>query len=148
MLSDPSDAELGILGAIPYQENLAILHTDTTVLPPKKIAWASWNYHIPEQEQGRVALTYDMNILQSLGSAKEYCVTLNLPGTVDDAKKIGTFLYHHPLYSTESLAARRRQADINGVNRTYFCGAYWGFGFHEDGARSALAVCEHFGKQL
>ena len=148
MLSDPSDTEREILGSIPYQENLAILHTDTAVLPPKKIAWASWNYHIPEQELGRVALTYDMNILQSLGADKEYCVTLNLPGTVDEAKKIDTFLYHHPLYSPESLTARRRQADINGVNRTYFCGAYWGFGFHEDGVKSALAVCEHFGKKL
>ena len=88
MLSDPSGAEREILGAIPYQENLAILHTDTDVLPPKKIAWASWNYHIPEEHLGRVALTYDMNILQSLGAGKEYCVTLNLPGVVDPAKKI------------------------------------------------------------
>ena len=148
MLSDPSEAEQKILAAIPYQENLAILHSDTAVLPPKKIAWASWNYHIPEEDLGRVALTYDMNILQSLGAGKEYCVTLNLPGAVEDAKKIDTFVYHHPLYSPESLAARRRQADINGVNRTYFCGAYWGFGFHEDGVKSALAVCEHFGKRL
>ena len=148
MLSDPTDDEREILSAIPYQENLAILHTDTAVLPPKKIAWASWNYHIPEEDLGRVALTYDMNILQSLGTAKEYCVTLNLSGVVDEAKKIDSFLYHHPLYSPESLAARRRQADINGQNRTYFCGAYWGFGFHEDGVKSALAVCAHFGKQL
>jgi predicted NAD/FAD-binding protein len=148
MLADPSDAEQQVLGAIPYQENLAILHTDTSVLPPKEIAWASWNYHIPEEDLGRVALTYDMNILQNLDAGKEYCVTLNLPGAVDEALKIDTFDYHHPLYSPESLTARRRQADINGVNRTYFCGAYWGFGFHEDGVKSALAVCEHFGKRL
>ncbi|KPJ77122.1 MAG: FAD-dependent oxidoreductase [Deltaproteobacteria bacterium SG8_13] len=148
ILSDPSDAEKKILGDIPYQENLAILHTDTSVLPPKKIAWASWNYHIPKEELGRVALTYDMNSLQSLGSAREYCVTLNLPGAVNQANIIDTFDYHHPLYTPESLVARRRQAEINGINRTYFCGAYWGFGFHEDGVKSALAVCEHFGKRL
>ena len=148
MLSDPSDAEQKILGDIPYQPNLAILHTDTSVLPPKKLAWASWNYHIPEEEFGRVALTYDMNILQSLEAEKEYCVTLNLPDVVDRNQTLDTFEYDHPLYTPESLEARRRQADINGVNRTYFCGAYWGFGFHEDGVRSALAVCEHFGKRL
>ena len=148
ILADPSDAEQDILGAIPYQKNLTILHTDSGLLPPKRIAWASWNYHIPEQDMARVALTYDMNILQSLDAEKEYCVTLNLPDTIDEAKQIDQFVYHHPLYTPESLAARQRQADINGVNRTFFCGAYWGYGFHEDGVNSALAVCEHFGKRL
>ena len=148
MLQDPTDRENEILGAIPYQDNHAILHSDESVLPNKKAAWASWNYHIPKAELGRVALTYDMNILQSLGSPVEYCVSLNLPNTVDPAQKIREMHYHHPVYNPKSLAARKRHEEINGVNRTYFCGAYWGYGFHEDGVNSALAVVQHFGKSL
>jgi predicted NAD/FAD-binding protein len=148
MLQDPTDNEKEILGAIPYQDNHTVLHTDESILPRKKAAWASWNYHIPEAELGRVALTYDMNILQSLGAPIEYCVTLNLPHTVDPAKKIKEMHYHHPVYNPKSLAARNRHEEINGVNRTYFCGAYWGYGFHEDGVKSALVVGKHFGKSL
>ena len=148
MLKDPTDHETEILGAIPYQDNHAILHSDDSVLPRKKAAWASWNYHIPRDELGRVALTYDMNILQSLGAPVEYCVSLNLPNTIDPAKKIKEMLYHHPVYNPKSLAARKRHEEINGVNRTYFCGAYWGYGFHEDGVSSALVVAKHFGKSL
>ena len=148
MLQDPSDNEKEILGAIPYQDNHAVLHSDESVLPSKKAAWASWNYHIPKTEQGRVALTYDMNILQSLGAPVEYCVSLNLPNTVDPAKKIKEMHYHHPVYNPKSLAAGNRHQEINGVKRTYFCGAYWGYGFHEDGVNSALVVGKHFGKSL
>jgi predicted NAD/FAD-binding protein len=148
MLQDPTDAEKETLGAIPYQDNHAILHTDESILPRKKAAWASWNYHIPQSELGRVALTYDMNILQSLGAPIEYCVTLNLPHSVDPAKKIKEMQYHHPVYNPKSLAARNRHEEINGVNRTYYCGAYWGYGFHEDGVKSALVVGKHFGKSL
>ena len=148
MLDDPTESEKEILGAIPYQDNHAVLHSDESVLPRKKAAWASWNYHIPQEEMGRVALTYDMNILQSLGAPVEYCVTLNLPNTVDPAKKIQEMHYHHPVYNPTSLAARNRHEEINGVKRTYFCGAYWGYGFHEDGVNSALVVAKHFGKSL
>ena len=148
MLADPTDSEKEILGAIPYQDNHAVLHSDESILPRKKAAWASWNYHIPRQEMGRVALTYDMNILQSLGAPVEYCVTLNLPNTVDPAKKIKEMHYHHPVYNPTSLAARNRHEEINRVKRTYFCGAYWGYGFHEDGVNSALVVAKHFGKSL
>ncbi len=148
MLDDPTDSEKEILGAIPYQDNHAILHSDESVLPCKKAAWASWNYHIPQAEMGRVALTYDMNILQSLGAPVEYCVTLNLPDTLDPAKKIKEMHYHHPVYNPKSLVARERHEEINGVKRTYFCGAYWGYGFHEDGVNSALVVGKHFGKSL
>jgi predicted NAD/FAD-binding protein len=148
MLNDPSDSENEILGAIPYQDNYAVLHSDESVLPRKKAAWASWNYHIPQEEMGRVALTYDMNILQSLAAPVEYCVTLNLPDTIDPAKKIKEMHYHHPVYNPTSLAARNRHEEINGVKRTYFCGAYWGYGFHEDGVNSALVVAKHFGKSL
>ena len=148
MLQDPTDEEKDILGAIPYQDNHAVLHSDESVLPRKKAAWASWNYHIPQAETGRVALTYNMNILQSISAPVEYCVTLNLPNSVDPAKKIKEMHYHHPVYNPRSLAARKRHEEINGVKRTYFCGAYWGYGFHEDGVNSALVVGKHFGKSL
>ena len=148
MLADPSELERAVLSAIPYQENLAVLHTDSTLLPPKKAAWASWNYHIPKEEKGRVALTYNMNILQSLAAEKAFCVTLNMPEKIHPERVIQQLVYHHPVYDPISLSARRKQDELNGINRTYFCGAYWGYGFHEDGVNSALAVCKHFGKTL
>jgi predicted NAD/FAD-binding protein len=148
MLSDASDAERNILGVIPYQENQAVLHCDESVLPGKPAARASWNYHIPRKDIGRVAVTYDMNILQSLGAPVEFCVSLNLSEAVDASKVYRKMVYHHPVYNTESLTARLRSKEINGVNRTYFCGAYWGYGFHEDGVKSALGVCKRFGKTL
>jgi len=148
MLTDPTDLENDILSVIPYQKNVAVLHTDATLMPKKKIAWASWNYHIPMEETGRVALTYDMSRLQSLDAPEEFCVTLNMPNAIQSRKKIESLVYHHPVYDPKSLNARRSQDDVNGQNRTYYCGAYWGYGFHEDGVNSALAVCKHFGKHL
>ncbi len=148
MLADPSDEEREILTAIPYQENLTILHTDSSLLPRRKAAWASWNYHILREELGRAALTYYMNMLQSITSAVDFCVTLNRAEIIDRTKIIREFIYHHPVYTPEGPKAQKRRPEINGVNRTYFCGAYWGYGFHEDGVNSALAVCEHFGKSL
>jgi predicted NAD/FAD-binding protein len=148
LLADPSDAERNILGSIRYQENHTVLHTDTSILPTRKAAWASWNYHIPKRELGRVAVTYDMNILQSLAAPVEFCVSLNLETHLESSKIIRKMIYHHPVYCPESLAARRRLNEINGVNRTYFAGAYWGYGFHEDGVNSALEVCRHFGRGL
>jgi predicted NAD/FAD-binding protein len=148
MLTDPTPAEFELLGAIPYLENLAILHTDTAVLPERQNLWASWNYYIPKESSGRAVLTYDMNILQSLTSAEEFMVTLNLPGGIAEQKKIGTYLYHHPQYSLAAPAAQQRHNEISGVNRTHYCGAYWGYGFHEDGVKSALAACRYFEKTL
>jgi predicted NAD/FAD-binding protein len=148
MLSDPSSPEVEILSAIPYQENLVILHRDISLLPRRRACWAGWNYRIPREALGRVAVTYDMNILQSLPMREEICVTLNLPRDVDPDKIIQKMVYHHPVYTSEGLRARQRIEEINGVNRTFFCGAYWGYGFHEDGVNSALEVCKHFGKTL
>ncbi len=148
LLSDPSDAERDILGAIRYQENRTVLHTDHSVLPHRRAAWASWNYHIPRKALGRVAVTYDMNILQSIPAPVEFCVSLNLEARLDPSKIIERIVYHHPVYCPESIAARGRLREINGVNRTYFAGAYWGYGFHEDGVSSALEVARHFGKTL
>ena len=144
LLNDPSDAEKKILGGIPYQANQAVLHCDETLLPSKKAAWASWNYHIPEEDLGRVAVTYDMNILQRIGAPRELCVSLNLAKAINPDKIFRKMNYHHPVYDPESLVARRSHQEINGVNRTYYAGAYWGYGFHEDGVNSALEVCKHF----
>lgn len=148
MLADPSAIERAVLGPIGYQENQVVLHSDTSVLPPQQTAWASWNYLTPERPSDRVALTYNMNMLQGLDAPETLCVSLNIGDRIDPTKVIRHFVYHHPIYTPESLAARRRHAEISGVNRTSFCGAYWGYGFHEDGVNSALAVCRAFGKDL
>jgi predicted NAD/FAD-binding protein len=148
MLADPSPVERELLGAIPYQENLAVLHTDTRVLPKRRKLWASWNTLVPRNVTGRAVLTYDMNILQSLRSAEEFLVTLNLPDGIEEGTKIGSYRYHHPQYSLEAPAAQARHGEISGKNRTHYCGAYWGYGFHEDGVKSALAACKYFGKGL
>jgi predicted NAD/FAD-binding protein len=148
LLQDPSEAETGILGNIGFQENDTVLHTDESVLPLRRAAWAAWNYHIPVNELGRVAVTYDMNILQDLDAAEEFCVSLNMTDAIDPHKIIKHLHYQHPVYTPKSLAARRRYAEINGQNRTYYCGAYWFYGFHEDGVKSGLAVGKLFGKKL
>jgi predicted NAD/FAD-binding protein len=148
MLTDPSANEHAVLGSIGYQENQVVLHSDTSVLPPRRAAWASWNYLAPEGPSSRVALTYNMNMLQGLDAPETFCVSLNIGERIDPAKVIRHFVYHHPTYSPDSLAARRRHAEISGVNRTSFCGAYCGYGFHEDGVNSAVAVCRGFGKGL
>jgi predicted NAD/FAD-binding protein len=148
LLSDPSEAEKEVLGALPYQENLTVLHTDSSLLPRHKKCWAAWNYHVPRESLGRVALTYDMNILQGLAAPVEFCVTLNRLAGIDPAKVIRKLLYAHPVLTPDGVAAQGRREEISGVRRTYFCGAYWSYGFHEDGVKSALAVCKHFGKSL
>ena len=148
MLTDPSEDEWRILGAIDYQENQVVLHTDTSLLPPQRAAWASWNYLTPERASDRVVLTYNMNMLQGLDAPHTFCVSLNAGDRIDPARVIRPFVYHHPVYTPESLAARRRHAAISGINRTSFCGAYWGYGFHEDGVNSALTVCRAFGKGM
>lgn len=144
MLADPSERERQVLEAIPYQENEAILHTDDHVLPKRRLAWAAWNYHILPKDQDRVALTYNMNILQGLNSPTPFCVTLNNSTAIDPRKIVKRLTYHHPIYTPEGIQAQQCQAEINGVNRTYFCGAYWRFGFHEDGVVSALDALQHF----
>jgi predicted NAD/FAD-binding protein len=140
LLTDASPAERDVLAAIPYQENEAILHTDARVLPYSRLAWAAWNYHIPKQPQNRVALTYNMNILQSLDAPETVCVSLNHGEAIAPNRVIKRILYHHPVYTPAGIAAQQRHGEISGVNRTYYCGAYWGFGFHEDGVNSALRV--------
>jgi predicted NAD/FAD-binding protein len=148
MLSDPSPDEREILESFPYQKNLTILHTDTSQLPRHKKIWSSWNYLIPRKDTGPATITYDMNILQSIQSPEEFCVTLNRPDDIDMNKEIKRFFYHHPVFTRNAAAAQKRHGEISGVNRTHYCGAYWGYGFHEDGVNSALAACKYFGKGL
>tara|TARA_B100000902_G_scaffold254714_1_gene241135 strand:+ start:230 stop:1477 length:1248 start_codon:yes stop_codon:yes gene_type:complete len=148
ILSDPSDAEKEILGLIPYQKNEILLHTDSSVLPKRKLAWASWNYQLDSNPDAPVVLTYNMNILQSLESEKTFCVTLNDYNSVDKSKVLKKITYHHPLFDVNAIEAQKRKSEINGVNNTYYCGAYWRNGFHEDGVVSALDVCKLFGERL
>lgn len=148
LLTDASEQERSILGALPYQQNEVVLHTDTTLLPRAPLAWASWNYHRPPESQGLVAMTYNMNLLQSLQARQTFCVTLNRTPAIDPSTILRTLTYHHPVYTVRGIAAQNQYASINGINRTYFCGAYWGNGFHEDGVNSALAVGQRFGKGL
>ncbi len=148
LLSDPTEREQEILGAIPYQPNDTVLHTDSSILPKKKIAWAAWNYHRPRQQQDRVAVTYDMNILQGLKSRETFCTTLNYSQEIERDKILKEMVYHHPIFNPKSVAAQKRHDEINGPNNTFYCGAYWFNGFHEDGVRSGLAVAEKFGKAL
>ena len=151
MLSDASTLERDVLGAIRYQKNEAVLHFDDALLPRTRRAWAAWNYHVSGDEHHAVtqpvALTYNMNILQSLESRTTFCVTLNRGEQIDPDKVIKRLEYHHPLYTTAGVAAQQRQSEVNGVNRTYFCGAYWRYGFHEDGVVSALNSLEHFNQR-
>jgi predicted NAD/FAD-binding protein len=148
MLSDPTDSERAVLGAIGYQPNVATLHTDRTLLPRHRKAWASWNYHRPRDVTDRATVTYHLNRLQGLRSGHEICLTLNRPDAIDPELVLATFGYAHPVFDTEAVRAQRRAAEINGRAGTWFCGAYWGYGFHEDGVQSALRVCERLGARL
>ena len=148
ILDDPSDAEKDILGSIPYQKNNILLHTDSSVLPRRKLAWASWNYQLDSDPNSPVILTYNMNILQNIEANKTFCVTLNDNDSVDKNRILKKITYHHPLFTVNAIEAQKRKSEINGVNNTYYCGAYWRNGFHEDGVVSALDVCSSFGEKL
>ncbi len=149
LLESPTKEEQQVLGAIGYQDNEVVLHTDDTLLPKSKRAWAAWNYHIPQQPTERVALTYNMNMLQNFHTRHTtFCVTLNKTDDIDPDKIIKTFNYAHPVFTTQAVAAQERFAEVSGKNRTHYCGAYWFNGFHEDGVKSALRVCDSFGVSL
>ena len=147
MLADPSGAEREVLGAIGYQENEAVLHTDTSLLPRARRAWAAWNYHVLPGAS-RVALTYNMNLLQGLRARETYCVTLNRTRDIAPERILKRLVYHHPLFTPAAVAAQARQRELNGARRTFYCGAYWRFGFHEDGVVSALDAVRHFNEDL
>ena len=141
MLADPTSAEREILGDIGWQQNEVVLHSDPRWLPTRKRAWASWNYRLSEQDQASACVTYNMNILQGLpADAPLFCVTLNPPTPVDPRFVWKRMVYEHPLFNPQSWSAQMRREEINGRQRSWFCGAYWYNGFHEDGVRSALDV--------
>lgn len=148
LLADPSPLERRVLGAIPYQVNEAVLHTDRSLMPRRRHAWAAWNYHVLDQPEAPVAVTYNMNILQGLDAPVEFLVTLNHSEAIDPAKIIQRIEYAHPVFTANAVAAQARHRSINGVNGTYYSGAYWRFGFHEDGVVSALAALTHFREDL
>ncbi len=141
ILNDATDAEQDILGNIPYQANEVILHTDTSIMPKTKKAWASWNYRLPKNPARDATVTYWMNKLQGFKDGPEFLVSLNQGQDIAPDKVLGSFQYDHPVYTRETVIAQSRYSEI-GSGRTHFCGAYWHYGFHEDGVKSALRVCE------
>ncbi|MGE5414195.1 MAG: NAD(P)/FAD-dependent oxidoreductase, partial [Syntrophomonadaceae bacterium] len=140
LLADPSPAERDVLGALPYQSNDVVLHTDSSLLPRRREAWGAWNYRITGEPDAPAVITYNMNMLQSLDAPDTFCVTLNATDQIDPARVIGRVTYHHPVVTVAGVAARARRDEVSGRNRTHFCGAYWGNGFHEDGVVSGLEV--------
>lgn len=145
LLKDASTVEQQVLGSIRYQANDCVLHTDTSVLPKQKRAWTAWNYRIPKDKAGPLKLTYNMNILQNIPCPETLCLTLNNTDAIDPEKILQRFNYSHPQFSIAGAKAQNRWADINGQQNTWFCGAYWGKGFHEDGMVSALRVTQALG---
>ena len=144
-LSDPSVYEKDILSKISYQKNEIIMHTDTSIMPAREDLWAAWNYHSQGNDDSPVAMTYNMNILQDLDIKETICITLNSLNLINPDLILGRHIYSHPQFTTESMKAQERWMEISGGNRTHFCGAYWGNGFHEDGVNSALRIANFFG---
>ena len=145
LLGDASEREREILGAMTFQENDTVLHTDATLLPRRRRAWAAWNALVPKDASEHCTVSYCMNLLQSLDAPEPIVVTLNRTAHIAPEKILKRVRYHHPVYSQASVAAQARKAEIQGVNNTWFAGAYWGWGFHEDGMRSAVDVADALG---
>ncbi|MBX2807075.1 MAG: FAD-dependent oxidoreductase [Cellvibrionaceae bacterium] len=148
LLDQPSPEEASVLGAIAYQTNDVVLHTDRRLLPQRQRAWASWNYRIKHTAQSLPVLTYHMNSLQGIEAPVDFCVTLNDTDNIEADKILGRYHYAHPVFNSAAIKAQQAWPLINGVQRTWFCGAYWGNGFHEDGVNSALTIVKHFGLSL
>jgi predicted NAD/FAD-binding protein len=150
LLQDPSEREQQLLSPWQYQLNKTVLHTDASILPTRKHAWAAWNFtrEAREKEDRPVYVTYYMNRLQGLKAHKDYCVTLNCGEAFKPETVIAEIDYHHPLYSFDSMATQSKLAQLNGYNRTYFCGSYFGYGFHEDAVRAGVEVAKGFGLEL
>lgn len=145
LLADAGERECDILGAMTYQANDTVLHTDARMLPRNRKAWAAWNAHIPREPGGACTVSYCMNLLQGIESPEPFVVTLNRSDAIDPGKILRRMQYAHPVYTHASVAAQARKHEIQGRNRTWFAGAYWGWGFHEDGMRSAVEVARALG---
>ena len=146
LLSDASPDEKSILGALPYKDNDVVLHTDDRLLPANRKTWSSWNYRL-KPGSDRAIVTYNMNILQGINAPETFCVTLNDTDSINPQRILGRFNYAHPQFTISGIAAQARWSEINGVNNTWFCGAYWHNGFHEDGLSSGLRVAENIGQE-
>jgi predicted NAD/FAD-binding protein len=145
LLADPSEREQSILGAMSYQANDTVLHTDASVLPRQRKAWAAWNAWLPRNPDEACTVSYCMNLLQGIESPAPFVVSLNRTSAINPDKVLARMRYHHPVYTQASVAAQMRKAEIQGWRRTWFAGAYWGWGFHEDGMRSAVEVAAALG---
>ena len=148
LLAEPTAVELAILGALPYADNDVVLHTDSRLLPRRRLAWASWNYRLGGALEQPAAVTYAMNILQGIRSDTSFCVSLNQTAAIDPSTILARYSYAHPQYSLAGMAAQMRWKELLGAHHSYFCGAYWANGFHEDGVVSALRVAQAFGEAL
>ena len=148
LLAKPTLAEQAILGDLPYAENEVVLHTDTRLLPTRKLAWAAWNYRLGGPSEQPAAVTYNMNILQGIQSETVFCVSLNQTAAIDPTRILGKYRYAHPQYGLRGVAAQARWEELLGAHHSYFCGAYWANGFHEDGVVSALHMAQAFGGSL
>lgn len=148
LLADATAAERDVLSALPFQSNDVVLHSDVRMLPRRRRCWAAWNYLVPQDPSSPAVVTYNMTMLQGLQTGTPLCVTLNATGRISPQSILGRYSFSHPLYTLEGERARARWAEISGVNRTHYCGAYWGNGFHEDGVSSAIRVCERLGATL
>lgn len=144
ILKKPTTDEFKILKALPYQKNDIILHTDSSIMPQKKLSWAAWNYNIDNPEDSPITLTYNMNILQNIKTKEALLVTLNPKQPILKDKIIKKLQYTHPKFSKESISAQKKNKLISGKNRTFYLGAYWGKGFHEDGVKSAYEAVKIF----
>lgn len=145
LLADASGDEHAVLGAIGYQPNEVVLHTDASLLPRQRKAWAAWNAFVPGTAEAPCTVSYCMNLLQGIDAPEPLVVTLNRSEAIDPARVLRRLNYHHPVYTPQSVAAQQQRGRIQGVNRTWFAGAYWGWGFHEDGMRSAVEVASALG---
>jgi uncharacterized protein len=145
LLPEATQTERDVLQNFQTNRNETVLHTDSKILPRNQKARASWNYQVNETSLSATTLTYHMNRLQSLPVKEDYCVSLNTNGAIDKSTVLRNLVYHHPLYTREAIQAQKRWSEISGKNHTHFCGAYWFYGFHEDGLNSALRVAQALG---
>lgn len=148
LLDKPHDDEREILSFFPYQKNVAVLHRDTGLLPKRERLWGSWNFRLPANDTGEVNVTYNMNMLQGLRTQNTWCVSLNPGDTVNPTLVDRTFVYHHPSFVPGRSSAQAEHDRLIRRQGISYCGAYWGYGFHEDGARSALRVANAFEVEL
>jgi len=145
LLADPTDTERDVLGQFTTTSNVAWLHTDSRMLPATARARASWNYRLDETTDAPPAVTYLLNRLQGISGCTDYCVTLNPRSPIDETKVIKRIEYRHPCMTVDAIRAQARWREVSGVNRTHYCGAYWRYGFHEDGLVSAIRVAADLG---